>query len=187
MALQDILAAISAQADRRITDARSKHQRSLTQLREESERALSTKKQELALQKTQRKAQMEAKAKTHAAMHERNGELKKKRELLDRTYAAVVEELAKLPDEKIEPLLRTCLKNITTKGTIHPSHKHEKLLTKLADSGRFTVGETIDAKGGFLFVSQTREQDCTLEHLVSEVLRPATELETSHMLFALSA
>jgi len=184
MALQDILAAISAEADKQITDARLVHQKQLTKIREKSERDLATKKQEIVVQKEQRKTQLKAKAENAAAMYERNAELKRKQDLLDRTYNQVIDELTKLSDDKIEPLIRSCLKSIKTKGVIHPAAPHEKLLKKLADSSKFTVGESIKAKGGFRFVSDTQEQDCTFEHLVAEVLRPGTELEISQTLFA---
>jgi len=184
MALADILAAITQQADQRIAEARTAHQKQLTQYREQSEREIATKKQEIAAQKEQRKVQLKAKAENHAAMLKRNAQLKKKQELLDRTYQKVVKELSALPDDKIEPLLRQCIKSIKSEGTIHPSEKHENLVQKLADSGKFKIGSSIKAKGGFLFVSETREQDYTFEHLVQETLRPKTELEISQLLFA---
>jgi len=89
MALQDILAAISAQADQKITEARTLHQKHLTQVREVSERNLAKKKQDIALQKEQRKAQLKAKAENHAVMIKRNALLKKKQELLDQMYNQV--------------------------------------------------------------------------------------------------
>jgi len=113
MALQDILAAISAQADQKITEARTLHQKHLTQVREVSERNLAKKKQDIALQKEQRKAQLKAKAENHAVMIKRNALLKKKQELLDQMYNQVGEKLALLPEKKLEPLVRACLKSGT--------------------------------------------------------------------------
>jgi len=184
MAIQDILAAITQQADQRIADARTAHQKQLTLCREQSERELAKRKQEIAAQKEQRKTQLKAKAENHAAMLKRNAQLKKKQELLDRTYQKVVQDLSALPDDQIEPLLRQCIKSIKNEGTIHASEKHANLVKKLADSGKFTIGDTIKAKGGFRFVSKTQEQDYTFEHLVQETLRPKTELEISQLLFA---
>ncbi|PIR48327.1 hypothetical protein COU80_05145 [Candidatus Peregrinibacteria bacterium CG10_big_fil_rev_8_21_14_0_10_55_24] len=183
MALADILVAISSHADQRIAEARTVHQKHLTQLREASERAIAGKKQSIAQQKEQRKNQLKAKAENHAAMVKRNALLRKKRELLDSTYAAVTEKLSALPPNTVEPLLRACLKSIRGKGIIHPARKHADLLKRLADSAQFSMGEPIDAAGGFLFSSLKQEQDCTFEHLISEVLRPQTELEVSRSLF----
>lgn len=183
MALQDILAAITANADKRIADARSEHQRSLTQLREESERRLAKKKQELAVTKQERMKQLTAKAHTHALAQKRNMVLSKKKELLDRVYADAVTKLAGVSEKDIEPLLRACVKKISSKGTIHPSAKHADLLKKICPSEQFRMEKPTHAKGGFLFVSEKEEQDFTFENLVEHVLRPKTELDVSHTLF----
>ncbi|MDP7247513.1 MAG: hypothetical protein QF741_02715 [Candidatus Peribacteraceae bacterium] len=183
MALQDILTAITQQADQKITDARSVHQKSLTKIREDGERTVAERKQEIARQKEVKKAQIKAKAENAADMHVKNSLLSKKRDLLDKTYDEVVDDLVKLPDDKLEPLMLACLKSITTEGTIQPADKHTALMKKLADSDKFKMGSTVKAKGGFRFISENREQDCTLEHLVAEVLRPATELEIANSLF----
>lgn len=183
MALQDILAAITAQADKRITDTRTLHLRSLTQLREESERSLAKKKQELAVTKQQRMQQLEAKAHTHALAQKRNSILTKKKELLDQVYSEAVDELAKLSDKEIEPLLRACIKSITEKGTIYPSAKHADILKKICPSEQFSMEKPTEAKGGFLFISKKQEQDFTLEHIIEESVRPSTELDVSQMIF----
>ncbi len=183
MALKDILAAITAQADKRIADARKEHQKALTHMREESERSLASKKQEVATSKKQKMEQLKSKAENLSLSHKRNAVLAKKKELLDRTYQAAIDELASLDDKELESLLRACLKNIKAKGSIHPSKKHEKLLKKICPSEQFKMKEATDAKGGFLFVSEKEEQDFTFEHLIEHVLRPETELDTSTLLF----
>ncbi len=184
MALQDILAAITANADKRIADARAEHQRSLTQLREESERKLAKKKQDLAVTKQQRMKQLEVKAHTHALAQKRNMVLSKKKELLDRVYGDVITSLAALQDKDIEPLLRACVKKISNKGAIFPSKKHADLLKKICPSEQFTLEKPTSAKGGFLFVSEKEEQDFTFEHIVEHTLRPKTELDVSTILFS---
>lgn len=183
MALQDILAAITAQADQRITDARTEHQRSLTQLREESERRIAKKKQELAVTKQERKKQLEAKAQAHALAQKRNAVLSAKKDLLDAVYGDAINELAKLSDKEIEPLLRACVKSISAKGAVHPSKKHAELLKKICPSEQFSMEEPTDAKGGFIFVSATQEQDFTFENLIEQNLRPQTELDVSKTIF----
>lgn len=184
MALQDILDAIIAQADQQITSARSGHQKRISEMREAAERSQAKKKQDLAMQKEKKKAQMQLKAQAHAETSKRNTVLQKKRELLDQLYSKTLEQLAALPDDKVEPVLRTCLKSITTKGTLHPSEAHAALLKKIAPSEQFTMGKPVSTKGGFIFSSPKAEQDCTLEHLVKEWLRPQTELDVSQKLFS---
>lgn len=183
MAIQDILAAITAEADKRIADTRALHLRSLTQVREESERNLAKKKQEIAIAKQQKMDQLSAKAHTHAHAQQRNAVLSKKKEILDSVFANAAAELAKLSDKEIEPLLRKCLKSIKAKGVIHPSAKHADLLKKICPSEQFRIDKPTDAKGGFLFISDKEEQDFTFEHLMEKTVRPDRELEISKMLF----
>jgi len=44
--------------------------------------------------------------------------------------------------------------------------------------------DATDAKGGFVFISDTEEQDFTFENLIQNILRPRTELSIAHTLFA---
>ncbi len=184
MALQDILAAITAEADKCIADARKEHQRSVTQMREESERNLSTKKQEIAVSKKQKMDQLSAKAHTHAQAQKRNAVLTKKKEVLDVVFIKAAKELSALSDKEIEPLLRACIKGIKAKGIIHPSAKHAELLKKICPSEQFRIEKPTNANGGFLFVSEKEEQDFTFEHLMEHVIRPSQELTTSQSLFS---
>lgn len=183
MALQDILHAISAEADKRISDMQAAHQRELTRMREESERNLARKKQEFSVQKLQKMEQLKNKTLTHASTQRRNAVLLKKRVILDAVYESLAKKMAAMSDEELEPLLRACIKSIHHKGTIHPSAKHEKLLKKICPAEQFDIKESTKASGGFLFVSAKEERDFTFDSLVAHSLRPQTELETSHMLF----
>ncbi|MBT3293260.1 hypothetical protein HN512_03005 [Candidatus Peregrinibacteria bacterium] len=183
MPLQDILNAISAQADSQISETRSAHQKNISELREASERRLAKKKQELATQKEKKKIKLKAKAETHAEMHKKNVSLRKKRELLDKVYVAATAEICSLPDDKIEELIRNCLKQIEGKGSLYPSEKHASLLKKLAPSEQFSIEKPISAKGGFLFTSSEKEQNFTFEHLIQEWLRPRSEISISKELF----
>lgn len=184
MALQDILAAITAQADAQIAAARQAHQKELTELREESERSIAKRKQEIATSKQQKMEQLTAKAHTHASVDKRNAVLRKKKELLDTVFAKTLDALAALPESEVEPLLRACIKAISGKGEIHPAACHEALLKKICPSEQFSLQKPTNAKGGFVFVSKTAERDCTFEHLVEHVLRPKMELSISQQLFA---
>ena len=112
MALQDILAAISSQADEQIRAERTAHQKRISQMREAAERVTAKRKQELALQKDKKKKQLRMKAQAHADTLKRSAMLTAKRALLDQIYEKVLVNVGKLPDAKIEPILRTALKEI---------------------------------------------------------------------------
>jgi vacuolar-type H+-ATPase subunit E/Vma4 len=136
------------------------------------------------MQKEKRKTQLQAKTQSHVAMQKQNAILKTQQKLLDKAYAGAVEKLSTLPDEKVEPIFRACLKDIKVKGAIYPAAKHASLLKKLAPSEQFSIEAPIEVKGGFRFVSEKIEEDCTFEYLVENVLRPRTELATAQSLFA---
>ncbi len=187
MALSDILAAISAQADEQISRERSAHQKRLSLIREESERRIAKRKQEIALQKEERKEQLHMKAVSHSVMTRRGAELKRKQELLDDFYALVLQKLAALPEKEAEALLKQHLQTIRSSGEIRPSKAHENTLKRIAPSERFSFGKPIASVGGFLFVSEKEEHDCTFEHLVASYLRPQTEVEAAKALFSSNA
>ena len=182
MAIDDILAAIAAKADQKIQQARAASKKHTTELREKHEREKHALKQSVAQQKEGRKTQLRAKVENHNAVMLKNAKLTKMQELLDRVYEETIEQVAGLSDDKLETLMKHCLKGISGKGVIHPAKNHKALLSKLIDSS-MSLGDEIDAKGGFIFVSDTTEQDYTIEHLVKEILRPKTEMEISTMLF----
>lgn len=184
MALQDILQAISAQADEQIKRERSAHQNRVSQIREESERRNAKNKQNIAAKKEQRKEQMSIKAHAHSTMMQRNAELKKKQELLDSLYGLVTKELAAMPEKDAEELLKSYLKSITINGEIHPSEAHASILKKIAPSEQFTIGTPIKSVGGFIFTSDHEEHDCSFEHLVASYLRPQTEVKAAKALFS---
>lgn len=184
MALTDILAAISTQADEQIAKERSAHQKRVSLIREESECRIAKRRQEIALQKEERKEQLHMKAVSHSAMTRRNTELKKKQELLDSLYVLILKKLAALPEKEAATLLKYHLQTIRGSGEIRPSKAHENTLTRIAPSERFSFGKPIASVGGFLFVSEKEEHDCTFEHLVASYLRPQTEVEAAKSLFS---
>ena len=108
----------------------------------------------------------------------------KKQELLERCYGDVQKALAKSDSAALEAFLIDCLSGITGPGEIRPAAAHKALLEKVADKSRFTIGKPINAIGGFLFVSDKQEHDCTFERFVTGTLRPRTEVEVSRALFA---
>ncbi len=92
-------------------------------------------------------------------------------------------KLRNCSEEKVEALLKQCIKSIKPSGTIHPSKNHVGLLKKIAPSEQFTIGDPVESSGGFVFSSEKEEHDFTFDHLVSEYLRPLTEVETAVELF----
>ncbi len=182
MALNDILDAIVGDADKRIAEATAAHKQFLKELREESERRLSRKRTQIAEQRDQKKRQLKEKTESHARMSYSKAVLARKQEYIDRLYAEAFDALTHLPKDKTETLLEKCLKQIDAKGVIHPAKAHEAMLKKMLPTG-CTMGDTIDAAGGFRFVSDTQEHDFTYEFIVHRLLRSATEVDAASALF----
>jgi vacuolar-type H+-ATPase subunit E/Vma4 len=151
-------------------------------MKEERELAVLDAQQRIQEQKKRKMAQLRERAESHARMTARHELLQKKQELLNDAYAQVIEALAKLPKDEMETFLKSCLKAIDTEGVIHPAKGSEAMIKKLAGDS-FKIGESIDAKGGFRFVSDKQERDYTFEFLVHEALRPSSEVEIAHKLF----
>lgn len=184
MALQDILDAITAEADQRIADARTAHQKRLSHLREESDRRILKKKQDINAQREEKKRQIRMKGEAAVTVRRRNMFLARKRSLLDAVYAHAEEALVALPEKQLRPLLERCLDLIEEVGTIRPAKVHASLLdTLLHNRLHLTVGAPLDVSGGFLFVSDRAERDCTFATIVREQLRPRTETMAVTQLF----
>lgn len=182
MALQNILDAIVGDADKRIADLTAAHKQFLKELREDSEQRLARKRTQIGEQRDQRMRQMKEKTESHARMSRSKALLKRRQEFMDRLYADALDQMVNLPKDKTEAFLELCLKQITSKGTILPAKSQEAILKKILPSG-CTLGDTIDAVGGFRFVSDKEEQDFTYEFLIHRLLREQTEVSAAAMLF----
>lgn len=182
MALDDILNAIRSHADTDRATARTDHERRMTDLRTAARQSMERQEREMDEQKERKLKQLRQKAEAYAATHLRHTTLRTKQRQLDDVYRETVSTLAAAPAATAEPLLRACLESVPRNGTIKPSKHHAALIKKLAGQGH-EIGESIDAAGGFVFISSDREIDCTFETLVERVLRPQTELDVSSSLF----
>jgi len=184
MALDDILAAITKETDQRIATAKEAYRIQLSDMRKESDLNLLAKKQKFSNECNEKEQQMRSNMRTHFALHRRNAMLLKKHALLEQFYTNVAEAIAKERPAIVEKFLTACLDQIKEKGELHPAKNHAALLEKIADKKQFTIGKPIDALGGFIFTSETQERNCTIEYLVKEQLRPATEVDVASSLFA---
>lgn len=182
MALQDILQAITDEADTRISEAQAAHKKTMKEMKDQHDASLSAALSRIRQHKEQRKRQMRSRAEAQARMVSSHALLNRKRQLLDRLYDGVVEGLAKLPAAKADHLLAACIKRLRGKGTIHPSAAHGSHLKKLAGSA-FAMGEPVESAGGFRFVGDTEDHDYTFEFLAHRVLRPDTEIDAARRLF----
>lgn len=183
MALQDIITAITSQADRDIAALREAHEHRVKDMRTQQKEAMASLRSTMLQEVEVRKSQLLQKVKTHAAVERRNRISAVKQAVVNAAFSEAIAILSSLPDEKIEPLLRACLQQIRGHGTLHASKRHAALLRKIAPTERFTIDSVTDVIGGFRFVGATSEADYTFEHLVHGVLRRKKELDVARVLF----
>lgn len=182
MALQTILDTIVAEAEKQIAELTSAHKQFLKQLNEDSEDRLARKRTQIAELHDQHMRQLKEKTDSQARMTRNKTLLACKQKLMDRLYDEAFKHLVGLPQDKTQALLALCLKQIPGPGVILPAKAHKTTLEKLLPKD-CTIGETIDAAGGFRFVSETVEHDFSYEFLVYKLLREQTELSAAEQLF----
>lgn len=183
MAIQDILQAITTDADQRIATAQAEHAAALQALRDRQATEQSAQLKQIASEAEQHVFYLRTRAEAQAAMQVRHAVLESKQALIDQVYTGVLSALQALPSAELETFLGTLLKRLPGAGTIRPAQAHAAFLKKHLPAG-CTLGETITAEGGFVFISDQYELDMTFPSLVERVLRPATEIDTAHQLFA---
>jgi len=182
MSLQHLLAAIIDQTDREIAQTENAVAKRLAEKKAVSDKALSAHLSSIDEQVTKRKAMLRAKAETHANLSMRSELLTAKQQMIDEVFSAVMEKVSLLPDAEMEPVFRTLLASLPDGGEIRPSKKHAALVQKVA--GGRKIGSPIESKGGFMFISEKEERNCTFEHLVGTELRSKQELMVARSLSA---
>ena len=182
MPFHDLLNAIVSQTDADIARLKETHAQRVDALKNETKAWIADREQDIVRRTNDRKNELLAKAEAHAFQERRRKVTQMKRDLLDGVYDKTVDELAELPPAKAEKLLEKLLESIPGSGVIRPTAAHRPILKKIADK-RFTLGEDVTGKGGFLFQGEQEERDCTYENLVQNVLRPRTEMQTLRTLF----
>lgn len=182
MALNQLLAAITAQADQQITLIRQEQERTLKAARDEQEIALSAALRSIDVRKRQKMDQVRMKAEQHAAAFHNNTVLRHKRVLLDRIFTSVIRSLAAATDEAIEPLLKRCL-TLAGPGEIRPTERHRKLLQNILPSS-CSLGLSVSGEGGFICITEKQEHDFRLETIVQDLLRPVSEILVADTLFS---
>ncbi len=185
MPFHDLLNAIVSQTDADIARLKDAHAKRVEALRRETKEWIAEREQDIVRRTNDRKNELFAKAEAHAFQERRRKVTQMKSDLLDAVYDRTVDALAGLPSAKAEKLLEALLDGIPGSGVIRPTAAHRAILKKIADK-RFTLGEDVPGKGGFLFQGEHEERDCTYENLVQNVFRPRTEMQTLRTLFSSS-
>lgn len=182
MALTDILAAITASTDEKISMLRKEHKDALSDLRTATEADVERIEADVTERKEAKKTALRTKTTLHAESLLKNAELNEKQKQLNTFYTALVKHLSTLPAKQLEPLFKEWLKNVPADATIHPAEAHADALKAVAKDHK--IGATIKAQGGFIAAKGATELDYTFETVVKEQIRPQSELHASQALFA---
>lgn len=176
---------ISSEAETTVATAKKEHQLLLKTMREQASTQEKNTIGAIERQAREREHQEHGRVHGRAAMVKRHALLKAKQTLLDEIYQAVLVAFVGLPTAKLEEFYARCLSLVPTEGCIAPAADHVSILKKMIEGkAQLTLGEPIASKAGFRFVGKTTDLDFTIEQLISQVLRPATEVNIAHELFA---
>lgn len=181
MAFNDILRALDANAEARISAARKAKQESVARTREQLERTASEKVAALATEVERKKKNMERQIVAHTHMNGRQAAMTAKRGLVEQTYAKALDMLAGMNPAQTEEFLKRMIDACPEGGVIRPAQPHEAIVKKLA--GSRGIGASLKSRGGFIHETDVSDRDCTYETLVRDILRPATELTVASTLF----
>jgi vacuolar-type H+-ATPase subunit E/Vma4 len=187
MALQDILTAIQAQAQQDAERIQEQAVREKDVMRRRTDDDIATFEKDLDVQVSEKKRSMTKRTHTMADMERKSQVLRQKRSLMDAVYQELLEKLRTAPQEKIGRLLDSCLSSLHgKKGQIRPAKAHASMIPGLPhfDSKHFSLGEHIDAAGGFIFASDIAEEDFTFERLIADNVRSQKEPEVASLLFS---
>lgn len=181
MAFHDILRALDAETDARISASRKAKNEAVARTRERLESATVEKLSAMATDVEHKKKDMERQVVARADMNGRRAAMTAKHALMERAYGKALETLAALDPARTEKFLKSMIDACPDGGTIRPAQPHEAIVKKLA-GGRH-VGSPVKSVGGFVHESELSDRDCTYETLVRDILRPATELRVASILF----
>lgn len=181
MAFHDILQALEADANARISAARAAKQESVARTRERLEQAASEKLAGIATEVDRKKKNMERQIVAHTQMNGRQAAMTAKRGLVEQTYAKALDLLAGMNPAQTEEFLKRMIDACPEGGVLRPAQPHEAIVKKLA--GNREIGASVKSRGGFIHETDASDRDCTYETLVRDILRPATELAVASTLF----
>lgn len=190
MALQDILKKIEEEATKKSAFMKQVADDEIKKIEEETNEKAEVRKAEIEVKIEFQSASVVEKSKTLASMEGRSQTLRQKREVIDQAYLEVEKELNGLSDHDYVNLVTNILKHLSEnaeKGNLivpaNRRHLTEDAL-KNAKVDFHIKDESHDFKGGLVFTSGKLEINLSFPYLIQKIVRPATELEVSKILFS---
>jgi len=190
MALKDILKKIEGEASKKAAFMKQMADDEIKKIQEEVRKKADERKTEIERKIEIQSASVIEKSKILAKMQGRSQTLKQKREVIDQTYAEVEKELDALSSHDYVKLITEMLKHVTKtteKGNLTIPADRRKLTEEALEKAKadFHIKhETHDFKGGFILASGKIEINLSFPYLVQKIVRSATELDVSKILFS---
>lgn len=128
-------------------------------------------------------------SRTNGALDSRRAALREKRRVLDEAFELAQRELCALEGERREALLSLIIsENVKGGETLRPAGQDRAVIAALIDKRNpllpspVTLGEDIEAGGGFRLLGRGYETDCTFEAMLGD-FRERRESEAARVLF----
>lgn len=185
MSLKHLLESIVQEADHRIATAKKAHIEHLQALEAAHEKRLDAMMKNAQARLAERKRSLHEKASSLGRITASKLLLETKNAEINAVYDNVLAELKALSKEDLSAFFKKCLDMVGDEnGVIRATPDHEPLLKKIAGKNLQMGAPLTRASGGFVLSTEKREWDFTFDFLVSQALRPATEIDTAVKLFA---
>ncbi|MFH1565241.1 MAG: V-type ATP synthase subunit E [bacterium] len=183
--LVDILEKIKDEARKEVEIIRYEADFKIEKIKKDNAEAIEQKKNKIFGQAREKAEKFLTKTESEFEQETKNLLLKKKRDAIDAVFSAILEELKSLDEKSYQDLLSRLAEKIPDlkSGAIFVAIKREKETRKFFEKQGIPVKGTVNASGGFKFLSENFEIDETIENLIS-IIRSETEMEVINNLFS---
>ena len=189
MAINDILNKIKDEANKKAAFAKQITNDEIKKIKAEAEKGAKAKMYEIDNKVKNKCASMAEQAKVLANMESRSVLLKEKRVVISESYKAAIDELNALDDKVYTDLLTSMFKSASQSmpegELVIPASKKHQTESAMRNAGvHYEIAkETNDFKGGFVVKSKKVEINLSFPYLMSNIVRPHTEIEVADILF----
>jgi vacuolar-type H+-ATPase subunit E/Vma4 len=189
MAINDILNKIKDEANKKAAFEKQVTNDEIKKIKAEAEDNAKAKMHEIDNKVKDKCVSMAEQAKILANMESRSVLLKEKRMVISEAYKASLDELNALDDKAYTDLLismfKSASKSMPEGELVVPANKKHQTESAMRNAGaNFEIAkETNDFKGGFIVRSKKVEINLSFPYLMSNIVRPHTELEVAEILF----
>jgi vacuolar-type H+-ATPase subunit E/Vma4 len=189
MAINDILNKIKDEANKKAAFEKQVTNDEIKKIKTEAENRAKERMAEVDQMAKDKCSSVMEQARILAKMESRSETLKEKRVVISEAYKAALDELNALDDkaytELVTSMFKSAVKSMPEGELIVPAAKKHQTESAMRNAGaKYEIAkETNDFKGGFIVRSKKVEINLSFPYLMSNIVRPHTELEVAEILF----